>query len=66
MSEPFTMQLITTNGVQLRVAVEGTGPLVILVHGWPELWYSWRHQIKPLANAGFRVVVPDVPMICAR
>jgi pimeloyl-ACP methyl ester carboxylesterase len=60
MSEPFTMQLITTNGVQLRVAVEGTGPLVILVHGWPELWYSWRHQIKPLANAGFRVVVPDV------
>jgi pimeloyl-ACP methyl ester carboxylesterase len=41
-------------------AVEGRGPLVILVHGWPELWYSWRHQIKPIAEAGYRVVAPDV------
>ena len=38
----------------------GSGPLVILVHGWPELWYSWRHQIEPIASAGYRVVAPDV------
>ena len=44
----------------MRAAVEGEGPLVILVHGWPELWYSWRHQIKPIARAGYRVVAPDV------
>jgi pimeloyl-ACP methyl ester carboxylesterase len=51
---------IEANGVELRVAVEGEGPLVILVHGWPELWYSWRHQMGPLAAAGYRVVAPDV------
>ena len=49
-----------TNGVALRCAVEGSGPLVIMVHGFPELWYSWRHQIQPVADAGFRVVAPDV------
>jgi pimeloyl-ACP methyl ester carboxylesterase len=51
---------IATNGVKLRCVVEGQGPLVVLVHGWPESWYSWRHQIGALANAGCRVVVPDV------
>ena len=58
--EQFTLQEFQTNGIRVRAAVEGTGPLVILVHGWPELWYSWRHQIKPLAAAGYRVVAPDV------
>ena len=51
---------INTNGVRLRCVVEGKGPLIVLVHGWPESWYSWRHQIAPLAAAGYRVVVPDV------
>ena len=51
---------IKTNGVRLRCAVEGKGPLAIMVHGWPESWYSWRHQIGPVRDAGFRVVVPDV------
>ena len=51
---------IPTNGITLRVASAGQGPLVILVHGWPELWYSWRHQLPPLADAGYRVVAPDV------
>ncbi len=37
---------IETNGITLRAAVEGEGPMVMLVHGWPELWYSWRHQIR--------------------
>jgi pimeloyl-ACP methyl ester carboxylesterase len=53
-------QRIATNGVHLRCVVEGEGPLAILVHGWPESWYSWRHQIGPLRDAGYRVVVPDV------
>lgn len=46
-------------GVQLRVAVGGQGPLCVLVHGWPESWYSWRHQIPALIAAGYRVAVPD-------
>lgn len=60
MWQDFDLQTIETNGIELRAAVEGDGPLLILVHGWPELWYSWRHQIKPLARAGYRVVAPDV------
>jgi pimeloyl-ACP methyl ester carboxylesterase len=60
MHTEFDLRMIETNGIKLRVAVAGEGPLVILVHGWPELWYSWRHQIKPLAEAGYRVIVPDV------
>ena len=53
-------QHIRTNGVSLRVVVQGEGPLCVLVHGWPELWLSWRHQIGPLVDAGYRVAVPDV------
>ncbi|MEM7435884.1 MAG: alpha/beta hydrolase [Myxococcota bacterium] len=53
-------QQVQTNGVSLRVALKGDGPLCVLLHGWPELWLSWRHQIEPLANAGYRVAVPDV------
>jgi len=45
--------------VHAAVAGPPDGPLVILLHGFPEFWYSWRHQIGPLAGAGFRVVVPD-------
>ena len=53
-------QMIETNGVRLRCVVQGRGPLVVLVHGWPESWYSWRHQIAPLVAAGYLVCVPDV------
>ena len=56
----FAFQRFETNGISVRAAVEGSGPLVIMVHGFPELWYSWRHQIRPIAEAGFKVVVPDV------
>lgn len=56
----FKLHDITTNGITLRAAVEGKGPLILLVHGWPELWYSWRHQIQPLAEAGYKVVAPDI------
>lgn len=51
---------ITTPDARLRVAIAGSGPLIIMVHGFPECWYSWRHQIKPLVNAGYQVALPDV------
>ncbi|MEJ0060262.1 MAG: alpha/beta hydrolase [Terricaulis sp.] len=51
---------IETNGVTLRAAVQGSGPLVVMVHGFPESWYSWRHQIGPLASAGFTACALDV------
>jgi epoxide hydrolase A/B len=47
------------NGIRMHYIDEGRGPLVILLHGFPYLWYMWRRQIGPLAKAGFRVVVPD-------
>ncbi|MET8540163.1 alpha/beta hydrolase [Kitasatospora sp. NPDC004799] len=47
------------NGVRLHYAEQGEGPLVLLLHGFPESWYSWRHQFGPLAEAGYRVVAPD-------
>lgn len=52
-------QTIETNGIHLRVVVEGKGPLVILLHGFPQCWYLWRHQIDPMVRAGFQVAVPD-------
>ncbi|MFL2783836.1 MAG: alpha/beta fold hydrolase [Dehalococcoidia bacterium] len=56
----FEIKTIKSNNINLRVAIEGEGPLVIMVHGFPELWYSWRHQIKPIASAGYRVLALDV------
>ena len=53
-------RLIETNGIQLHVTEQGTGPLVVLCHGFPESWYSWRHQLAALAEAGFRAIVPDM------
>src|SRR5215469_7597498 len=52
--------LVNANGIRLRVAESGRGPLIVLVHGWPESWYSWRHQIPALAAAGYRVAAIDV------
>jgi pimeloyl-ACP methyl ester carboxylesterase len=51
--------MIDVNGIQLHIAEQGEGPLVVLLHGFPESWHSWRHQFGPLAEAGFRVVAPD-------
>ncbi|MDH4390572.1 MAG: alpha/beta hydrolase [Aquabacterium sp.] len=51
---------IPTNGTTLRAAVQGSGPLVLLVHGFPEGWYSWRHQMRPIAAAGFTACAIDV------
>jgi pimeloyl-ACP methyl ester carboxylesterase len=46
--------------VRLHYVEAGSGPLVVLLHGFPDFWYSWRHQIPALAAAGFRVVAPDL------
>ena len=51
---------IDTGSLNLRAAIEGSGPLVIFVHGFPESWYSWRHQLGPVAAAGFTACAIDV------
>ena len=53
-------RMIETNGIRMHVAEKGVGPLVILCHGFPESWYSWRHQIEALSEAGFHAVAPDM------
>ena len=54
------LRVIESNGIRMRIAEMGEGPLVLLLHGWPESWYSWRHQLPFLASAGYRVVAPDM------
>jgi pimeloyl-ACP methyl ester carboxylesterase len=53
-------RMISANGIDVFLLEQGTGPLVLLCHGWPELSYSWRHQIPAMAAAGFHVVAPDM------
>ena len=60
MQQVAQLQTIESNGIRLRVALAGEGPLIVLVHGWPESWFSWRHQIPALVGAGYRVAAPDV------
>lgn len=55
-----TQRRIATNGIELNIAEAGEGPLVLLLHGFPESWYSWRHQFAPIAAAGYHVVAPDM------
>jgi pimeloyl-ACP methyl ester carboxylesterase len=52
---------VAVNGIDLHVATSGpvSGPPVVLLHGFPDFWYGWRHQIAPLAQAGWQVIVPD-------
>jgi pimeloyl-ACP methyl ester carboxylesterase len=51
---------IETNGISMHLAEAGSGPLVLLCHGWPESWYSWRHQLEALSAAGYHAVAPDM------
>lgn len=51
---------VDTNGIHMHIVEHGAGPAVLLCHGFPELWYSWRHQLAPLAGAGFHAVAPDM------
>lgn len=59
MSGP-TQRIIKANGINLNVAEQGEGPLVLFCHGFPEGWYSWRHQLAALAAAGYHAVAPDM------
>jgi pimeloyl-ACP methyl ester carboxylesterase len=56
----ITQRRVATNGIQLNIAEAGEGPLVLLLHGFPESWYSWRHQFAALQQAGYHVVAPDM------
>ena len=56
----ITHRRVQTNGIGMHIAEAGTGPLVLLLHGFPELWYSWRHQLPVLAKAGYHAVAPDL------
>jgi len=56
----IALRSVTANGIVQRYAECGSGPLVLLCHGWPESWYSWRHQMPALAAAGWRCVAPDM------
>ena len=58
--EAITHRYVQTNGIALHLAEAGKGPLVILLHGFPEVWYSWRHQLPALAAAGYHAVAPDL------
>ena len=55
-----THRNVETNGIRMHVAEAGQGPLVVLCHGFPESWYSWRHQLEALAEAGYHAVAPDM------
>ena len=58
--ETWTHATVETNGIRMHIAEQGEGPLVVLCHGFPESWYSWRHQLPVLAQAGFHAVAPDM------
>jgi pimeloyl-ACP methyl ester carboxylesterase len=53
-------RFIQVNGIKMHIAEQGEGPLIVLAHGWPELWYSWRHVLPALAAAGYDAVAPDM------
>src|SRR5260370_31911465 len=53
-------RFVESNGIKIHIAEAGAGPLVLLCHGFPEFWYSWRHQIKALSEAGYHVIAPDM------
>ncbi|OMO62071.1 Alpha/beta hydrolase-1 [Corchorus olitorius] len=51
---------VKVNGINIHVAEKGKGPVILFLHGFPELWYSWRHQINALSSLGYRAVAPDL------
>lgn len=52
---------VDADGTRLHVVTQGTGPTVVMLHGWPEFWWSWRNQLPALADAGYRAVAIDLP-----
>ncbi|MDH6137069.1 pimeloyl-ACP methyl ester carboxylesterase [Kitasatospora sp. MAA4] len=60
MPGPWTHRDLAANGARFHIAEQGSGPLVLLVHGWPQYWWAWRHQMAALAAAGYRAVALDL------
>ncbi|OIW17488.1 hypothetical protein TanjilG_22600 [Lupinus angustifolius] len=58
--EDIKHRTIKVNGINMHVAEKGQGPIVLFLHGFPELWYSWRHQILSLSSQGYHAVAPDL------
>ncbi|MBH1933733.1 alpha/beta hydrolase [Streptomyces sp. AV19] len=58
--ETVRHRTVRTNGIDMHIAEAGEGPAVLLLHGFPELWFSWRHQLPALAAAGFHAIAPDL------
>ncbi|XWS53589.1 hypothetical protein CRYUN_Cryun10bG0014300 [Craigia yunnanensis] len=58
--EEIEHRIINANGINMHVAEKGKGPVILFLHGFPELWYSWRHQITAFASLGYRAVAPDL------
>ncbi|XP_062108713.1 uncharacterized protein LOC133819467 [Humulus lupulus] len=58
--EDIEHRTIEVNGINIHVALKGQGPVILFLHGFPELWYTWRHQILTLASLGYRAVAPDL------
>jgi pimeloyl-ACP methyl ester carboxylesterase len=56
----ITHRTVEANGISIHLAEAGSGPVVLLCHGFPESWYSWRHQLKALAEVGYHAVAPDM------
>jgi epoxide hydrolase 4 len=59
-TETWQHRDIMTNGIRMHYVTQGNGPLIVLLHGFPEFWYSWRYQIPFLAERGYTVVAPDL------
>ncbi|PXY31216.1 alpha/beta fold hydrolase [Prauserella muralis] len=57
---PWTHRDVSANGIRLHIAEAGSGPLVLLLHGFAEFWWAWHHQLRSLPDAGFRVVAADL------
>src|SRR5260370_12430494 len=57
---PLEHRTAQVGSIRMHYVVEGSGPLVVLLHGFPEFWWSWRFQISPLVEAGYRVAAPDL------
>jgi pimeloyl-ACP methyl ester carboxylesterase len=58
--EKIEHRIVPTNGINMHIASIGTGPVILFLHGFPELWYSWRHQLLYLSSLGYRCIAPDL------
>ena len=58
--EGVKFEIVKSNGINIRLASVGEGPLVVFCHGWPESWYSYRYQLPAVAAAGYKAVAYDV------